>query len=400
MEPYILDSNFNIIRIVDDFESMIWTDRYSECGDFEIYTSAESETAAYIKEDYYIFIKESDRMMITDSIEIQTNADTGNHIIISGKSLEYLLHRRVIWNLTIYSQNYDINDNPLEESTKPWAIIKYLINSNIADNPDCLIYRRIPNFEFKDPEDPRILDMDHIDIVSYFGENLYDTVVDICNAYNMGFKITYDWDRNKIVMSLYMAEDRSYNQDINPHVVFSPRYENLINSDYKHSKGKYVNVIRIRGEGEGLDQIMTSISTIDDGTSGSDHDEGNSVTGFNRYEGFSDKSSTSSKYTEPDPENSEQYIEVQLSDAEYIQMLKKDVKDEEFENVSITETFSGEVDYTTMYTYDEDYYIGDIVQIINEFGIQKAVRITEYVRSEDNSGSKAYPTFEVVEEDN
>ena len=65
----------------------------------------------------------------------------------------------------------------------------------------------------------------------------------------------------------------------------------------------------------------------------------------------------------------------------------------------MTETFSGEVDYTTMYSYKKDYYIGDIVQLINEFGISRAVRITEYIRSEDNSGNKSYPVFEVVEEE-
>ena len=392
MQPYILNTNFNIVRIVDDFESMIWTERYSQAGDFEIYTSAESETAAYVQEDYYIYLKESDNMMIVDMMEVETNADTGNHITITGKSLEYLLHRRVVWNLSVYDKN-EIAD------TRPHAIIKYLVNSNIADHSSCLSIRRIPNFEFEDPTDPRILNLDHIDILSFFGENLYDVVSSICEAYNLGFRIIYDWDRNKIVMSLYISEDRSYRQDTNPYIIFSPKYENLINSDYKHSKNNYINVIRIRGEGDGTDQITTAISSIDDGTSGSDHDEGTHVTGFSRYEGFADQSGVSHKYTEPDPQNPSQEIEVELNDADYIKMIKKNVKDSEFEKYMMTETFSGEVDYTTMYSYKKDYYIGDIVQLINEFGISRAVRITEYIRSEDNSGNKSYPVFEVVEEE-
>ena len=37
MEAMILDTNFQGIYIVDSFESFIWTDRFSECGDFELY---------------------------------------------------------------------------------------------------------------------------------------------------------------------------------------------------------------------------------------------------------------------------------------------------------------------------------------------------------------------------
>ena len=37
MEILVLNTNFETVYIVDSFKSMIWTDRYNEYGDFEIY---------------------------------------------------------------------------------------------------------------------------------------------------------------------------------------------------------------------------------------------------------------------------------------------------------------------------------------------------------------------------
>ena len=39
MEIYVLNTNFESVAVVDEFESLIWTDRYDEAGDFELYMS-------------------------------------------------------------------------------------------------------------------------------------------------------------------------------------------------------------------------------------------------------------------------------------------------------------------------------------------------------------------------
>ena len=40
MEVLVLNTEFESVAIIDTFESLIWTDRYYEAGDFEIYTAA------------------------------------------------------------------------------------------------------------------------------------------------------------------------------------------------------------------------------------------------------------------------------------------------------------------------------------------------------------------------
>ena len=47
-----------------------------------------------------------------------------------------------------------------------------------------------------------------------------------------------------------------------------------------------------------------------------------------------------------------------------------------------------------MYKYKQDYDVGDIVTIKNEYGIIADVRITEVTESEDSTGFSVIPTFE------
>ena len=50
------------------------------------------------------------------------------------------------------------------------------------------------------------------------------------------------------------------------------------------------------------------------------------------------------------------------------------------------------------YKYKEDYNLGDIVNIVNEFGISINARITEIIESQDDNGYTIEPTFENIEQ--
>ena len=43
MQIIVLNTNFENIGVLDTYKSLIWTDRYSSCGDFEIYVTAYSD---------------------------------------------------------------------------------------------------------------------------------------------------------------------------------------------------------------------------------------------------------------------------------------------------------------------------------------------------------------------
>lgn len=53
-------------------------------------------------------------------------------------------------------------------------------------------------------------------------------------------------------------------------------------------------------------------------------------------------------------------------------------------------------DTLSRYTYRQDYRVGDVVTIIGNYGVQAAMRVTEYVEIEDENGETGYPTLAVI----
>jgi len=161
MELLILDTNFEVVGILDVFESLIWTDRYSYCGDFEICIPINSTSIGVFNSEYYLQIQESDRTMIIENIQIKTNKETGTFMMISGRSVESILDRRIVWGQKTISGNLQLE-------------LFSIINDAII-NPS-IVNRRIDNFVFEMSTDTNITSLT-ID-AQFTGDNLYTAEAD------------------------------------------------------------------------------------------------------------------------------------------------------------------------------------------------------------------------------
>lgn len=351
MELFVLNADFESIAVIDTYESMIWTDRYNAYGDFEIYFAMDESLLEYIKEDYYLWLKDSEHSMIIEDIKIDADTEEGNRLIVTGRSLESILERRIIWGQRIFSGNLQ-------------NAIQIMLNENIIS--PSVADRKIANFIFVPSTDSKItsLTIDN----QYTGDNLYTVIKGLCEENNIGFKIVLT-DDNQFAFSLYAGADRSYDQTENPYVVFSPNFENIINSNYFSSKAGYRNVTLVAGEGEGASRKTTVVG---------------SASGLDRRELFTDARDISS-----DTEDGT------LSDAEYITQLRtKGLKN--LADHMITTAFEGEVEVTRLFKYGEDFFIGDIVQIANEYGNENSAYISELIISNSDEGLSIYPTFKTI----
>jgi len=337
--------------LIDSFESFIWTDRYNAFGDFEIYTLVNSDILRDAQQDYYIWTTQSDRTMIIDERIINSDIESGGHLTIRGRSLESVLDRRIIWVQTILRGNFQ-------------NAIQRLLNENII-NPT-ISSRRIANFIFQPSTDPRITSLT---IETQFtGTNLYEAIKELCQDRNLGFKIVLNAN-NQFVFSLYMGIDRSYSQDVNPYVVFSPGYDNIINSNYLETNRILKTAALIAGEGEGVDRRTTSIG------GGSD---------LARRELYVDARDISSRTEDGE-----------LTNTQYIANLVSRGEQRMAEYVFV-KTFEGNVETTQMFIYGTDFFIGDVVQIVNEFGLEASTRIVEIIFSNNNAGNDVIPTFSII----
>lgn len=351
MDVYFMDKNFNAIDIVDYQNSIIWTKRYYTVGDFEIVLPACKKTMNIAKKAVYVYRLDDDAVMIIKRVQLQTDADNGDKLIISGVDAKEILNRRIVW------QQTNINTTLEKGITK-------LLNEN-AIMPE-LSERKINNLSIGSLcSKSATLQL----VKQVTGKPLGDTLTDICMTYGLGHKVTMNSNHNKFIYSLYSGVDRSYAQTKNSYVVFSDEYGNLLTSDYTKDESNYKNVAMVAGEGEGKARKKSIV--------------GNAA-GLDRYEIFVDKRDLSTNDGE-------------ISNTEYLRQLTEEGQTAlaEYEK---TEEFESELDTYTNFIYGVDYFLGDIVQIENGYGLQERARITEIIESEDESGHVFIPTFERIAE--
>lgn len=353
MEFRVLDEDFVQVHVLDVFGSAIWTDRFFEAGDFKIKLPLTADNYEYVTTGRYVWNSMSDRIMMIEKIVIESSSGDGSMMTVSGRSLEYLMSRRIIWGQRRHRTN--LHDT-----------IKAMIMENMVAPSDGA--RAMSWLTWEDNPDPRISSIS-VD-VQHTGDNLYTAVTELLEKHHVGIAFLYDGP-GQIRIRLEAGVDRSYAQSTNPFVVFSPRFDNLISGRFASDISSLKTVALIGGPGEGSARVYETVSR---GATG----------GWNRRELFVNASSVRDK----DDDNNT------IPDA----TVRANLREEGSTKLGLTENqhvieFDGETAEHTMYTYGVDYRIGDLVQIQDSNGFNIPTRLIEFIQSHDQSEVKFYPTF-------
>lgn len=338
------NDTFTKIKVIDNATSVIWVKRFNAVGNFELYIRASTELLELFTGDIFITRDESNVGMYVEKVQLNTDSENGDYLVITGRSAECILSWRVVMRV-VYSS----------ESTTA----EYIIRNSIDKT---LISDIIPNNNIS----WLTLGEDHEwqDYITrqYTGKNVLDIVQDLCVTYNYGFE--FEWNGSGFTINLYKGTDRSYDQTENTYIVFSPEFENLGNTEYIQDTMNYANGAIIGGEGEGTERKFAVVLP-------------QGITGFNRRMIYIDARQSSSD---------------DLTESQYTDMLIAQGK-EELEQRKITTSFNGEILNYNNYTYGVDYNLGDKVSIINEYGIRGNATITEITEVEDGTGYRLIPTL-------
>lgn len=264
-----LDTSFNAVAVVEAYRSFIWTDRYTDVGDFELYVPASAPYLDKIRNDFYLACSETvkgdiQRLMIVEKIEYKTDLEDGNSVLITGRSLESILDRRIIWKddgsiteinrSTIHAKIPSIGDSTWEnDTTSPFPLqngIQYLLDMNIINPSNS--NRQIEFLTFVNSTDPRITKLE-IRPCSYRGDNLYDIIRAMCDMNEISFKIDFDTSNplNPVfVFSLYKGINHLSSQSENGYICFSTEFDNLLSSDNALDMSTYKTMAYFIGKGE------------------------------------------------------------------------------------------------------------------------------------------------------
>lgn len=354
MEIRLLNKHFVPVEVIDIYTSFIWTDRYYECGDFELKLPL-TYLPAGMKVGRYLAYDRSDRTMVIETMRIDRTSDDENIVTVTGRSLEVLLDRRVIYEY-IYVKDVSVE-----------LYIKMLLtHSVISPKQD---YRRIDGFTF---EESGNADISAIKLeAQHQGESLYDVICDICKKNHLGWRLRMI--DGKLVFGLYRGRDRSAS------VIFSENMDNIAESQILRTIKDYRNAALIVGdEGPETGKIYTDVDS-DDGSI--------TAVGIQRRE-LAVKSSAKCETTDSAGNS------VTLTSAQYIAVLRNEGKEKLAEH-RVTGSVNGKTDSAGgQFQYGVNFQLGDIVTLDMGFTPGTPSRVTEATFSIGVDGFEQYQSFE------
>lgn len=331
MQLYIYNPNRELTGIVESFEYLRWTRRYSQCGSFELKAIATQENTALLKEGNIIWKNDDEEAGIIEHLEL---SQTEHEIItVSGRFATAFLARRILWQTEILSGDLS-------------ACVEQLINNNLINPTDTA--RQITGLSFSSPN----LGIPVSTQISY--RNLMDSVTELCVASDIGIKTVFTPATGIFTVTLYNGA--------NSQAVFSKEYENLTEQIYTESVADYANTALIGGEGEGADRTFVAI------TSGS---------GETRREIFVDAKD----------------LRAEDFGIDYVNTLTFRGQSKLNEQ-AIRYTFDTSVNPHGNLTYKIDFDLGQTVKVISKaWGVSMTTRITEIEEIYDADGQSISVVF-------
>ena len=184
------------VAVIDKFESLIWVRRYDTPGEFELYMPADKDIFALIKSKlgYLIVAREdSHDVMYVEYVKLTENEESGDYILLKGRSIDCVMERRVI-------------GYPTKIISLPTTgVITKLINENMISPVSHegyafdALHRTLAPFEIV----TMVYDVEMI-AAQFNGENLLSAVGELLKSKNYGLRtILYD---GTIMFQIYLAE--------------------------------------------------------------------------------------------------------------------------------------------------------------------------------------------------
>lgn len=349
--------------ICDSFSSLLWDIEYYQCGAFEVYIAASPQNIEIFRTGRIVGRDDDkEHFGLIESVEIQTDAEDGDYLIVRGRFLMCLLERRIIYPTVNFTKETSYAD-----------IVKTIVQFNAVVSG----VRKIPGLSFGTSSGSCWEQKTKLQI-SY--ENLMEWIYTICEKIGGTANIRLNkisGEQYEMILELSQGYDRSIMQSDNPHIVFSDGYNNLLSFSYVTDISAKKNFAYILGKGEGAERKRTV------------YFDGDEPSFLGRYEVYADAKDMSDEEqidgeTKPIPED------------EYIELLKERGKEKIV--LPLTASESQIAVQSMQFQYNKDYFVGDYVTVEHRrFGlIRPKIQLIGMIESFDQNGRNLAPTFKEV----
>ena len=409
MKLYILNKEYERIALVDEADSILWNKKFNDAGECEIYVPCERDILEVLQVGNYVYRYDDDMFCQILSFEIETDVENGDYIIATAPDISTVLlsGRFIRWNFEYSGKVVDF-------------IEKILIDNLISPQQE---QRRLSNFEIDKSNFETIPDT-----IKYTtkNEDIFELIKTTCKAYNLGFRVSFDINAKKFIFRLYKSENKATMLN-NNYVEFSPAFANMLSTNYSVDNSNFKNVVYVsykttneqvllyskyRGQDLGIEEPFGEArkEIFVDGT-GTSRDttleELQFIYGAGNVKRSPETGGTTGYYYVLVNNEEKKIATFELKTNDGVSEEKLIVTDDTYmlviqslannilsEHIK-TQEFSGIVDTIDTYEYKKDYDLGDVVNVINEYGISANAQITEVMESEDNDkGYIVEPKFQ------
>ncbi len=393
MDMYTMNENFISQSIVDEFISVVWVERYSQCGEVQLVTAATPDLIEMLAEGTFLGLRGTTEVMLLETQSIENELLT-----VQGKSLVNFLDQRLMW-----KENPD--DDDADVRVKDYTVNEK-VGQAISDVVEAMVISATPfgglyadaNLDW-DAEEIEYLELGDIDTsgddedVTFTIGPLYQSISQVAEKFGVGISLyleSSDVDAGYVLkFKTYTGEDRTSDSMTNELVRLQPDLDSLSEIKELRSIQTYKNTAYVYFDGEisihyedplNIQEGFARRVLVVDAENEALGWKPGPTSGWTFYPG-----GAAGQWTmPPDPLELAAWREAHARDA--------------LANYNYIRAIDGQTSPDNEFQYGTDYGLGDVIELEGLSGNISVARITEFIRSQDRSGERQYPTISVVTE--
>lgn len=349
----IINTNFELLGIITNFESLICVWNYYECGTFELTINKNKANTNKLKKDNMLIVnKRDDKILLIDKIVIST--EKSKTMKITGTCIKGITKRRIV-----ATNGYDRVSEDYAENIQKHYLKNHLVES---------YYDEIRTAE-RDISWIKIAQTQNRGIKTVWQArltNLHEELKHISEDTGLGWYGYLNRNEKCIYFDSLKGTDRTVNQvespntyeflkDFtheqlqaytheqlqgtikHPYIIFSEKKKNLLEGKTTDDNSNYKNVGYVAGKGENEDRLITVLGT---------------ATGFDRRE-----------------------VLIDLNNVEDVDELKTEGQ-KKLDTYKIIQSIEGKVYQISNMEWEKDFFLGDLVTLESD-GIYEDKRIIQ-----------------------
>ena len=398
MDLYTLTDTFLSKDPIDEFVSAIWTERYSQAGDVQLVVPATQEMIDKLAPGTFLALRGTKEVMILQTQDIKERLMT-----VVGSTLVEFLNNRIVW---FKNPDFDSDEENsprivdyslgLDLAKKPGDFISHVVNKMVINPTPITGFE--PGWSLVNP-DWEYDAIDHLELgpidtsgvakrLTIPTGPLYDGIAQLAQQEGVGISLYLDSatiDTGYVLkFTTYQGKDRSTGGAY-PLVRLLPDMDTLSDVKEVRSKANYKNVCYVWYEEELSVHYAEPTLPKPEGferrvmvTDAQGSPVGRKVT----MGGYGYMGGGGWTYYVVGPGEKAAFREQNAKDA--------------LANHNYIQAIDGQTSPDNEYKFGIDYGLGDIIELAGITGLISKARITEYIRSQDKSGEREYPTISVV----